>query len=378
MNRIVDAGIHTVTITQDLHEEFHLSANPLPGESWDALFARVAEALRDAGAQVVSQEVFGVPSPEALAALEAMSPVSTRVERVSGGAPLLDWPVTWIEEEREDGVAVAGTQVWAVAGTPVSTVSIDGHPVGRAFESGSVRYCRLGGLAPVDNAVEPGAQARSVFERMDAGLAAADMTFNDTVRTWFYNKRILAWYAGFNEVRDVFFGKHRIFEGLVPASTGVGGANAARASLMAGLVAVPRAGGLVKAFPVASPLQCPAIDYGSSFSRAVEVDSPGLRRLYISGTASIAPEGHSVHVGDIDAQIALTMDVVHAILESRSMDWPDTSRAILYFKRPEDAPAFERYRAAQGIDPFPAVAVINDICRDDLLFEIELDAIAAE
>ena len=66
---------------------------------------------------------------------------------------------------------------------------------------------------------------------------------------------------------------------------------------------------------VPSPLQCPALDYGSSFSRAVELVAGDHRRLFVSGTASISPEGHTLHVGDVDAQVARTMEVVEAMLE---------------------------------------------------------------
>ena len=54
-----------------------------------------------------------------------------------------------------------------------------------------------------------------------------------------------------------------------------------------------------------SPLQCPALEYGSSFSRAAELRTPGWRRVVVSGTASILPGSHEVaHVGDVDAQTA--------------------------------------------------------------------------
>ena len=131
----------------------------------------------------------------------------------------------------------------------------------------------------------------------------------------------------------------------------------------------------MRAFEVRSPLQSAALEYGSSFSRAVELDLPDHRRLYISGTASINPNGITVHVGDPKAQVALTMKVVHAILASRGMDWADVTRGLAYFRHAEDAPLFENYRINNNIPLFPVVIAENCICRDDLLFEIEVDAI---
>jgi hypothetical protein len=73
--------------------------------------------------------------------------------------------------------------------------------------------------------------------------------------------------------------------------------------------------------------------------------------------------------------VALTMQVVHAILESRGMGWADVTRGLAYFKHAEDAPLFEKHRVNNRIPLFPGVIAENCICRDDLLFEIEVDAI---
>ena len=98
------------------------------------------------------------------------------------------------------------------------------------------------------------------------------------------------------------------------------------------------------------------------------------RRLWVSGTASIAPSGQTVHVGDVAGQIELTMQVVAAILESRGLGWADVSRAIAYVRAADMAQQFQAYRAAHGLVDWPVVTTENVICRDDLLFEIEVDA----
>ena len=134
----------------------------------------------------------------------------------------------------------------------------------------------------------------------------------------------------------------------------------------------------MRAFEVPSPLQSSATQYGSSFSRAVELELPDLRRLYISGTASIDEQGKTVFIGDTAGQVRQTMEVVQAILHSREMDWGDVTRSLVYFKRGTDAPLFEKHRQENGVPPFPAITVENDICRDELLFEIEVDAVAAK
>jgi enamine deaminase RidA (YjgF/YER057c/UK114 family) len=107
------------------------------------------------------------------------------------------------------------------------------------------------------------------------------------------------------------------------------------------------------------------------------VASADHRRLYVSGTASIDKAGATAFVGDCRAQVNLTMEVVQAILHSRDMAWGDVTRSLAYFKRAGEAPLFDAYRRKHGLPPFPAIVVENDICRDDLLFEIEVDAIKA-
>jgi enamine deaminase RidA (YjgF/YER057c/UK114 family) len=125
-------------------------------------------------------------------------------------------------------------------------------------------------------------------------------------------------------------------------------------------------------------MQCAATNYGSSFSRAVEVKLPVGRRLLVSGTASIEPGGKTVWMGDIQKQIKLSMEVVDSILKSRGMTFCDTVRASLYFKRSEYSAAFAEWCSHSGFKLLPGVPIHCDICRDDLLFEIELDTVAGD
>jgi enamine deaminase RidA (YjgF/YER057c/UK114 family) len=201
------------------------------------------------------------------------------------------------------------------------------------------------------------------------------MDFSHVVRTWLYLDRILEWYDDFNAVRTRFYKERGVFERLVPASTGIGAPNAAGTAVVAELLAIQPKDPRVRILSVPSPLQCPAPKYGSSFSRAVEVAMPDHRRLLVSGTAGIDPQGRTAHPGDVEAQADLTMRVIHAILESRGMGWSDVCRAVAYVKHTKDAPVLGRYCAAHGIAPLPLVVTKAEICREDLLFEVEVDAL---
>jgi len=362
LQRMSLPGLDIITLNKETHREYFLTSVREDNTSVESLFHRMGEAVREREAHIISQEIFGI-SDKSGAVMRAL-------EGAVGGMTI---PLTWLE----DGHAanLYGTHLHAVSGIKVERLELGGRVIGSVFEDDAARYCHLGGLLPRHAQRSRSEQAAEIFEQIEEVLQTAGMGFNHVLRTWFYNDRILDWYGDFNGVRDRFFHKKRVYEGLLPASTGVGGRNCAGTALVNGLLAVKAKGDGVRAFEVPSPLQSAAVEYGSSFSRAVELDLPDHRRLYVSGTASIDASGKTVHVGDPEAQVALTMNVVHAILKSRGMDWTDVTRALAYFKHAEHAPIFERVRTRKNVPPFPAVIVQNDICRDELLFEIEVDAI---
>jgi hypothetical protein len=48
---------------------------------------------------------------------------------------------------------------------------------------------------------------------------------------------------------------------------------------------------------------------------------------------------------------------------------------VAYLKRAEDIPLFARYMSQYNLSGFPVVLLQNDVCWDELLFEIEVDAV---
>jgi enamine deaminase RidA (YjgF/YER057c/UK114 family) len=204
------------------------------------------------------------------------------------------------------------------------------------------------------------------------------MDFSHVVRTWIYADRILTWYGELNRARDAFFREKGVYDRFVPASTGIGwtGGSGARIVLGAYAVKAKRPGALtVAALP--SPLQCPALAYGSSFSRAAEVGTPAWTQVVVSGTAAIHPGSHDVaHVGDVDAQIGCTMKAVEAIYASRGFSLSDVTSALVYLKRPAYRENWEAWLAAHpGFPRARAKILVADVCRDEWLFEIESEAL---
>jgi enamine deaminase RidA (YjgF/YER057c/UK114 family) len=337
-----------------------LSANAQPDEGLDALFGRLLREAQRLGVSAVQGNVFGDPR--------------------LGNTVATDFPVAYLGRHDTPEGDLRSARVLALpTGSFERVHDADGVVRGARWETPAARHLLLGALTPRDVTADFATQSNALWHLLRDQLAASQFALTDLVRTWFFNHRILDWYDDFNRVRTAFFNEHGIFDTLVPASTGVGASNAAGAALSLDAYAVvPRSGADVKVSEVISPLQCPANAYKSAFSRAVEVAIGGDgRHLLISGTASIEPEGRTAHVGDLDAQIDLSLRVVGAILESRGMKWQDVARAILYFPDIAWMSHFEGCRVALGLPPIPAIFAHCDICRDDLLFEIELDALAS-
>ena len=360
------AGLSLHRWTSGLMQELFLTATPAAGEDVFTLLQKVARAIRMEEAQIVALEISGP--------LDFEEDVHGVLLEALGETEV---PITWIlpAMEQSPSAQIAGLHCWAASGVPLTPVRLHGRLVGRVIEGDSYRLCRLGDIRPsLPSEAPPVLQAREVFSLLADALHSAGFHFQDLSRTWFFNDRILEWYGDFNRERDEFYRKLALHRADLPASTSIGGRNRAGAALQAGALAVS---GQVVNKAVASPLQGPAADYGSSFSRARELRWPGHRRLYISGTASIAITGETLNVGDCPAQIRRTLTVVSALLASRDMSWSDVRRAVAYLRNPADLACLQQMLAAHNLSPQPLMVSPQTICRDDLLFEIEVDALSA-
>ncbi len=368
-HRKQQAGLDAVVLGRRRVREVHLTIRPLPGEKLAGMMERLGETLRENGAAVVRHSIFGASSVR-----------GRTIEALKAALGAVDWPVSWVEgDEARKGNngsadALAGMQVLAVSGAPVETVRLGDRVVGRQFSDGWARHLLLGDLTPAESSAPKPDQARRAFELLSDALGRAGMTMKDVARTWLYLDDLLSWYKPFNEIRALFFQEQGLLRGRMPASTGIHGRNPAGAAILAGAWAVQALDPALVMREVPSPLQCPAPKYGSCFSRAMEISAPDVRRVLVSGTASIAPDGCSARPDDPRGQIDLTMSVVRAILEQRGLGLEDVTRAITYFKRIPDAAVFDAWCAENGLSFFPTVSIQTDVCRDELLFEIELDA----
>jgi len=131
-----------------------------------------------------------------------------------------------------------------------------------------------------------------------------------------------------------------------------------------------------------NPRQTPAYHYpesygpkSPSFARATFAD--GI--LYISGTASILGD-ETVHKGDISGQVDVTLENIATLISTENLgkvrpeggySLHDLDLIKVYVSRPEDIP-YVRSRCKEVFSPDARVVYLNvDICRPDLLVEIE-------
>ncbi|KAF7598464.1 MAG: hypothetical protein CGU29_12480 [Candidatus Dactylopiibacterium carminicum] len=140
--------------------------------------------------------------------------------------------------------------------------------------------------------------------------------------------------------------------------------------------------GHVAPVPIENPRQTSAYRYpqqygprSPTFSRASVLRAPAQTVLFISGTAAIV--GHaSMHPGDVLAQTRETLANIEALLESsaealgKRLRLPDLCLKV-FMRHPGDLPVVMDVLAAHGADPARSFYLQADVCRAELLVEIE-------
>lgn len=282
-------------------------------------------------------------------------------------------PVTWISQPDKETVYPLSFQVHAVSGIQVQPLIFENKKLGCRFSDTHADYAQLH-ILPENNNATNFDQAEDTFCQMQNTLNSIGLDFSNTLRTWLFTNDILSWYDQLNKARDNFFIRHDIFNKLVPASTGIGVANPSDCALTTELFAAKPKDETVRIEKITSPMQCEALDYKSTFSRATKLTAPDHSRMYVSGTASIAQNGDTVFLDDTAKQVEMTLKVAEALIKNGDMDWPDAARSMVYFKDSKDFPLFDTCCKQFGID-IPHVKIEADVCRDELLFEIEMTLI---
>jgi len=215
--------------------------------------------------------------------------------------------------------------------------------------------------------------------------------FAHIARFWNYLPDINADGGGLERYRQFNAGRQAAFlEAGVAAFEGAPAACAIGAG--SGPLCVRLLAGRVAPQPIENPRQVSAYNYPATygprsptFSRAAVVQTDAAEvGLFISGTASIV--GHqSVHAGDVLAQTRETLANLGAVIagaNSRGSAAFDLAAldCVIYVRRPADLDAvraaFEQAVGAGSPAARGAIYLRADICRADLLVEIEAHGFA--
>jgi enamine deaminase RidA (YjgF/YER057c/UK114 family) len=240
--------------------------------------------------------------------------------------------------------------------------------------------------------------AETAFDQMKSILEKEGMSFDHLVRQWNYIGNILEIkdgfqnYQVFNEVRFEYYQKYRIVHGY-PAATGIG--------MKLGGVSIDFCAVMAKEAvhvkPIENPNQVNAYEYGQQVLKGIAGDGSALKHppqferallltrkikstLFVSGTASIIGQ-ETIGIDDIEKQTEVTIDNIHRLTDQRRIGhvtqnndiaWGEFILVRTYVKNRED---FNKVRAICTAR-FPGVEQIfveSDICRDNLLVEIEAE-----
>lgn len=134
-------------------------------------------------------------------------------------------------------------------------------------------------------------------------------------------------------------------------------------------------GALRREAPQPSPERGPGVRV--LFSRGLSVATDRCRYFLVSGTASIDEQGNTVHAGDFDRQAKRTIDNIESLLASGGAVFDDICQASAFIKFPEDVERLRRILKLRGLEDLPLVCTIEDICREDLLVELDATAVIA-
>jgi enamine deaminase RidA (YjgF/YER057c/UK114 family) len=343
-------------------------------------YMRIAGALREHRLEIVHERIFGSLSvePSVIAARH-------RAFHIHGLAP--DNPITFLQGSPPWGEGFAGTIIHATSTSSADdiwTIRDGKEPCGRGWRRNGVTHLCLQNInakhnSSVDDENRHG-QVQQMLDRAERILRENGASYRDVARTWFYLSDILAWYASFNKVRNEKYGEFGIMprsgdrDLLLPASTGISGDTHSGSAATMNLIAIVGDAGRRKVKQLTSAAQLDAFRYGSAFSRGALIQAPEVSLIEVSGTAAIDQQGRSQFLGDIRGQISCTLDRIETILGQAGAGLRDVIAATVFVKSPEYVPVFWEMAKDRGLEEFPAVCIVADVCREELLFEIDAEA----
>ncbi|MFP4057512.1 MAG: Rid family hydrolase [Candidatus Brocadiia bacterium] len=294
-------------------------------------------------------------------------------------------------------------EAWGVSRKhgPLAIERVSEHLV--VLRHSGIAWAHCAGMLPRTEAPGVHERALSAFARLRETLASQGFGFDQVVRTWLYLGDIVGEEDGTQRYKELNRARADFYQdvsflaaytppslngAVYPASTGIG---ASDRDLRMSAVALASDRRDLVVVPLENPLQTSAFRYAErysphspKFSRAMAIVGRRNAAILISGTASIV-ESEVHHLGDVEAQTRQTLDNVEALIARENLQrrgihglgasLGDLVLARVYIKRPEDYAAV-RAVCERRLGDLPTVYAVADVCRPELLVEIEGVAMA--
>lgn len=342
------------------------------------MYQEIASFLKDHRVVIFHERIFGSLSLHE----EVLKIRKSIYDNIQVGS---NSPFTYVEGSPYWGEGIAGINIHGILiddTDEVRYVSHEEEVCGVYWKNRGFQSLMLHSIYAKDNSLDNYSQAIRMFERTDQILKENGFGFTDVVRTWIYLADILAQYNDFNKARNYKFKEFGLIQSemkidtleqfYLPASTGIGCNNPFLASGVMDIYAIkPSSDSTVTIRNETGKKQRSAYRYGSAFSRSMVVENGKYKTIYLSGTASINESGDSVFIGDICGQIDLTYKVIAALIQKEELTFYELCEGTVFLKKADYICHYEKYGLETGLPQLPLIPIVADICRDDLLFEID-------
>lgn len=262
-------------------------------------------------------------------------------------------------------------------------------------ERDGIKYLLTSGIGCLNLRVSIEEQSVVIFDEIAHILSAEGFSASDIVRQWNYIEHITSLgdcgqnYQQFNNIRSTFYDKVQWANGY-PAATGIGTQwGGVVVELDAIRCSSGECGSGLKIVALNNSLQIAAHEYSKNvllggkelatpkFERGKAVVCGDIAMLYVSGTAAIRGELSLRGVG-IKEQTLATLENIEYLISTENLDKhgvhgvrePKIAMLRVYLKHRSD------YLQARGVIEelyarIPALYVLSDVCREELLVEIE-------
>ena len=247
------------------------------------------------------------------------------------------------------------------------------------------------GIPAYDFSASVHKQSQEVFAKLDALLSAYGFEVGDIVRQWNYIGNIVSYrdgkqnYQEFNDARSAYYAKSEWRNGY-PAATGIGSTE----GIIVGGIAFKKANG-AGVYPIDNPLQIAAHIYSKKvlidddenavkstpkFERAKLIETAGGVYCFVSGTAAIRGE-ESVDPNSAELQTVKTIENIEYLVSKENLvrfgcKPYELKYAFLhvFIKHAEDYAAVKAV-VERACPQVPTIYSVADVCRSELLVEIE-------